>query len=396
MTRFDLRDRMPADGEPASDATARNSEAMAKRSATAMASGTVAGSAAGRYATGAARWAALCQRDRAADGAFVYAVRTTGVFCRPSCAARQPLRANVVFFAEPAQARRAGYRACKRCAPEAGGGRDGVAAIVQACRLLEREAATPSAQLASAVGLSGSYFVRAFKRHVGVTPQAYRRRVLAERAKNELGDARSVTDAVFDAGYASVSRFYAGAGRELGMTPRQARQGGPGQQLRYVVRRCSLGHVLVAWTARGVCEVGFGDRASEVVSALRERFAGAALARADVPAWIDRVIAAVEQPVTGTAAALNVPLDIRGTAFQQRVWEALRRIPVGETRSYAELARSLGAPSAARAVARACASNRLAVVVPCHRVLRGDGSLSGYRWRPERKRELLRREAQQR
>jgi AraC family transcriptional regulator of adaptative response/methylated-DNA-[protein]-cysteine methyltransferase len=396
MTRFDLRDRMPADCEPASDVTARSGDAMAKGSATAMTSGTAAGSAAGRYATAAARWSALCARERAADGSFVYAVRTTGVFCRPSCAARQPLRANVEFFAEPAQARRAGYRACKRCAPEADGGGDGVSAIVQACRLLERETGTPTAQLASAVGLSGSYFVRAFKRHVGVTPQAYRRRVLAERAKNELGDARSVTDAVFDSGYASVSRFYAGAGRELGMTPRQARQGGPGQQVRYVVRRCSLGQVLVAWTERGVCEVGFGDRASELVTALRERFAGAALARADVPDWIDRVIAVVEQPVSGTAAALDVPLDIRGTAFQQRVWEALRHIPVGQTRSYTELARSLGAPNAARAVARACASNRLAVVVPCHRVLRGDGSLSGYRWRPERKRELLRREAQQR
>jgi AraC family transcriptional regulator of adaptative response/methylated-DNA-[protein]-cysteine methyltransferase len=387
MTRLDLHDRMPATVAAASESAAIHGEAMGKRAAAARRE-TSSGSAAGRYASDAARWTALCTRDRAADGAFVYAVRTTGVFCRPSCAARQPLRANVELFANGEQAERAGYRACKRCKPERDAS-DGVTAIVQACRLLERDAGTRTAELASAVGLSGSYFVRAFKRHMGVTPQAYRRRVLAERAKNELGAARSVTDAVFDAGYASVSRFYAGAGRELGMTPQQARNAGAGQVVRYVVRRCSLGHLLVAWTPRGVCEVSFGDHASEPVAALRTRFAGARLARADVPDWVDRVIAAVEQP-----SPADVPLDVRGTAFQQRVWEALRRIPLGQTRTYAQLAASLGAPSAARAVARACASNRLAVVVPCHRVIRGDGSLSGYRWRPARKRELLRREAE--
>jgi AraC family transcriptional regulator of adaptative response/methylated-DNA-[protein]-cysteine methyltransferase len=394
MTEHDVSATMP--GLAAQDAllmTVREQRARA-RVATARRGPTLAvvplqpGKPVQRFATPSARWAAVLRRDRTADGCFVYAVKTTGVFCRPGCASRSPLRKNVELFDAPEQAQRAGYRACKRCAPSAPRPADDtLAAVVAACRLLEREQGVRSVELAALVGLSPAYFARAFKRHVGVTPQAYRRRVLAERAKHELGSARSVTSAVYDAGYGSASRFYAGPARELGMTPSEAQRGGRGQRVRYVVRRCSLGHALVAWTERGVCEVGLGDDAGELAAALRERFPQAEHARSDLPSWIDRVLAAVDRP-----QAIDVPLDIRGTAFQQRVWAALQRIPAGETRGYAQLARELGAPRAARAVARACASNRVAVLVPCHRVVAADGSLCGYRWKPERKRALLQRE----
>jgi AraC family transcriptional regulator, regulatory protein of adaptative response / methylated-DNA-[protein]-cysteine methyltransferase len=342
------------------------------------------------YQNSEQRWDALCRRDRAADGRFVYAVTTTGVFCRPACASRRPLRKNVEFFDSPAQAARAGYRSCKRCSPSETPTLDPtMRAIVKACRLLEGETIIRSDEAASEVGLSPSHFVRAFKKHVGVTPQAYRRRVLAERAKDELVRSRSVTGAAYAAGYSSASRFYEGAGRELGMTPRQAHKGALGQRVQYVVRSCSLGYILLAWTERGACDVCFDDSERAAVSALLERFPRATCARGDAPPWIDRVIAAVERP-----QSLDVPLDIQGTAFQQRVWGELRRIPAGETRTYAEVARALGADSATRAVARAIASNRLALLVPCHRVIRGDGAISGYRWHPKRKQELLRREAE--
>jgi AraC family transcriptional regulator of adaptative response/methylated-DNA-[protein]-cysteine methyltransferase len=397
MTEVDVSATMP--GLAAHDAllmTARERRAHARmptaRRAPALALAAAQGNvqaAAPRFATPAARWAAVLRRDRTADGCFVYAVKTTGVFCRPGCASRRPLQKNVELFDAPDRAQRAGYRACKRCAPSAvRPDHATLAAVVTACRLLEREQGVRSDELAALVGLSPAYFARAFKRHVGVTPQAYRRRVLAERAKHELGSARTVTSAVYDAGYGSASRFYAGAARELGMTPSEAQRGGRGQRVRYVVRRCSLGHALVAWTERGVCEVGLGDDTGELTAALRARFPQAEHARSDLPPWIERVLAAVERP-----HAVDVPLDIRGTAFQQRVWEALRRIPAGETRSYAQLALALGTPKAVRAVARACASNRIAVLVPCHRVVRSDGALSGYRWQPERKRALLQREA---
>ena len=400
MTKLDLSATMPASADDRVAAVTAFA-AMPIRNASALAL-VPSSAAAETFATPEARWDAVCRRDRSADGRFVYAVKTTGVYCRPGCASRRPLQRNVELFASPAQARRGGYRACKRCAPDAARAPEPVLpAVIAACRLLERDAGMRSAELADAVGLSAAYFARAFKRHVGVTPQAYRRRVLAERAKDELAASRSVTSAVYDAGYASASRFYAGAGRELGMKPSQARQGGRGQRVRYVVRRCSLGRALVAWTEHGVCEVGLGDGADALIAALRARFPEAEHARSGLPPWIDAVLQAVERPqaIRGNAPALrggassDVPLDIRGTAFQQRVWEALRRIPAGETRTYAQLARTLGMPSGARAVARACASNRVAVLVPCHRVVRGDGTLAGYRWQPERKRALLQREA---
>jgi AraC family transcriptional regulator of adaptative response/methylated-DNA-[protein]-cysteine methyltransferase len=348
---------------------------------------------AGEVADDEARWTAVTRRDRRADGAFVYAVQTTGVFCRPSCASRPALRKNVRFFDRPVDAERAGFRACKRCRPTQDDPRDLAARrMVKACRLLEEGELTRTDQLARAIGMSAFHFQRAFKKHVGVTPQAYRRRVVAERAKDAVVRAPTVTRAIYDAGYASSSRFYEGAGAELGMTPLRARAGGDGEQVRYVVRRCSLGALLVAWTDRGACDVRFGASDREVTAAIRARFPAARLERATVPPWVDAIVDAVERP-RARSIPLDMPLDIRGTAFQERVWRELRRIPPGETRSYGEVAESIGAPRAVRAVAGACAANRVAVVIPCHRVVRADGSVSGYRWGPERKRELLRREA---
>jgi AraC family transcriptional regulator of adaptative response/methylated-DNA-[protein]-cysteine methyltransferase len=341
------------------------------------------------YATAEHRWRAVVDRDDDADGRFVYAVQTTGVFCRPSCSSRAPLRRNVAFYASNADAERAGFRACLRCHPTGEDPkRQRAAIIVAACRRLEGDDAPRNDELARALGLSAFYFQRLFKQHTGVTPQAYRRRVLAERARVALPDASTVTEAVYDAGYGSSSRFYDGVGRELGMTPTAAKRGALGEAVHYAVRRCALGRVLVAWTERGVCHIALDDHERPLVDALRARFARAELhAQEALPTWFDALLEAIDSP-----RALELPLDIRGTAFQQRVWSELRRIPIGETRSYAEVAAALGAPSSSRAVAQACASNTIAVVIPCHRVVRSDGSLSGYRWGEQRKRRLLERE----
>jgi AraC family transcriptional regulator of adaptative response/methylated-DNA-[protein]-cysteine methyltransferase len=338
--------------------------------------------------TAEARWDAVVQRVEPASDPFVYAVRTTGVFCRPTCPSRPPRRENVEFYDRIEQAVSAGYRACLRCRPDGPDPRGQAARrVVAACRALEGEAPVTTAELAQQAGLGQTQFLRLFKRHVGVSPQAYRRRVLAERARESLGDAPTVTDAAFDAGYRSSSRFYEGVGRELGMTPAEARSGGALHQVRYAVRGCALGRVLVAWTERGVCEVGFGDTDEGLLADLSQRLPQAELAAEDVPDWVDAVIERVDH-----GRVRDVPLDIQGTAFQQRVWAELRRIPSGETRSYAQIAQALGEPRSSRAVARACATNPVAVLVPCHRVVRADGGLSGYRWGPERKEKLLARE----
>jgi AraC family transcriptional regulator of adaptative response/methylated-DNA-[protein]-cysteine methyltransferase len=260
--------------------------------------------------------------------------------------------------------------------------------IVEACRLLSSEEPMKTREVAEAVGLSDSYFQRCFKKHLGITPQQYRRRLLAERGREAIGRAASVTESIYEAGYSTSSRFYDGVGRELGMKPSVARAGGVGEEIHYVIAGCSLGQILIAWTKRGVCEVALADSARDLLSQLETHFPKAVLQPSEETRWVRAVIDAVEM-----AAPADIPLDIRGTAFQERVWRELRAIPVGETRSYSEIAEALGAPAAARAVARACASNTLAVVVPCHRAIRKDGALSGYRWGVERKRELLRREA---
>lgn len=339
-------------------------------------------------ATEATRWEAILSRSPESDGDFYYAVRTTGVFCRPSCASRKPRRKNVEFFDDATAAVRAGYRPCKRCRPD----RDRADSsssrtMAAACRMLSREAAVQTRDVARAVGLSESYFARMFKRRLGVTPQQYRRRVLAERARDTIGRGASVTESVYRSGYSSSSRFYEGIGKELGMKPAVARGGAPGEQIRYVLTQCSLGWLLVAWTERGVCEVALGDDEASLIAQLEAHFPRAVLDASAACAWADAVVDAVEM-----SSPAAIPLDIRGTAFQERVWQTLRGIPAGQTRTYAEIARSMGMPKGARAVARACATNPLAVVVPCHRVVRQDGRASGYRWGIERKESLLRRE----
>lgn len=334
------------------------------------------------------RWRSVVDRRREADGTFVYAVRTTGVYCRPSCPSRAARRENVTFYDCGPDAEQAGYRACLKCRPAGADPRaEAARAIVSACRRLEEDAPVAVASLATAAGVSPSHFLRLFKRHTGVTPGAYRRRVRAERAREELVAAPSVGSLVFEAGYTSSSRFYADVGQELGMTPSEVRSGE--KEVSYVVRPCSLGAVLVGWTARGVCEVGFADTDEAVTADLSSRFPRAVRV-GSVPQWVDDLVSGVDR-----GRAPDVPLDIQGTAFQQRVWQELRRIPAGETRSYAAVATAIGEPGAARAVARACATNAVAVLVPCHRVVRADGGLSGYRWGVARKAALLGREREE-
>lgn len=347
---------------------------------------TVAPAVTNPWPTDAKKWQAVQARDASADGAFFFAVKTTGIFCRPSCRSRAPRPQNVEFFDSVALAVRAGYRACLRCRPGQGAVDPHAAALVQACRLLEeeREEAMPLADIASTVGLSLFHFHRVFKRRLGVTPAAYRRGVLADRARVALASGTRVSDAVYEAGYSSSSRFYEGVGRQLGMSPKAAQAGAPGERIEFAKTTSSLGPVLIGWTGRGVCHVGF--EADEAV--LRARFPKATFREVKRGPYV----LAVKRVIAGAPAQVQVPLDVRGTAFQVRVWEALRQIPTGETRSYTEVAEALGAPQSARAVARACALNSLAVLVPCHRVVRTNHALAGYRWGLPRKRALLKRE----
>jgi len=340
------------------------------------------------------RWAAVAARDRQADGAFVYSVRTTGVYCRPSCAARRPNPRNVRFHASAAEAERAGFRPCRRCRPDRPAHEHRYApAIAHACRTIEAAGEAPRLQaLARQAGLSPYHFHRVFRAVTGVTPRAYAAAHRAGRARRELADGRkSVTEAIYDAGFNSGGHFYAQAPRVLGMTPTAFRAGGADVEIRFAVGECSLGSILVAQSARGVCAILLGDDPDALVRQLQDRFPRAALVGGD--AGFERTVARVVGFVDAPGAALDLPLDVRGTAFQQRVWEALARIPAGTTASYAEVAARIGAPGSARAVAQACRANPLAVAIPCHRVVRTDGSVSGYRWGVERKQRLLEAEA---
>ncbi len=338
------------------------------------------------------RWAAVMRRDPAADGVFYYSVATTGVYCRPSCAARQPRRENVAFHESCAAAEQAGFRPCKRCRPnEPSLAQRHAAAVVQACRTIEEAEEPPALEaLAAAAGLSTYHFHRLFKAATGVTPKAYASAHRTRRVQQELGRAPTVTAAIYEAGYNSSSRFYEHAGEHLGMTPTAYRDGGRSTQIRFTVGECSLGAILVAATARGVCAIQFGDDPAALVQELQDRFPKARLEGGD--AGFERLVAQVVGLVETPAHGLDLPLDVRGTAFQERVWQALRTIPPGSTASYAEIAGRIGNPRAVRAVARACAANPVAVAIPCHRVVRTDGALSGYRWGVERKRALLARE----
>ncbi|GJE27834.1 bifunctional DNA-binding transcriptional regulator/O6-methylguanine-DNA methyltransferase Ada [Methylobacterium organophilum] len=340
----------------------------------------------------AARWAALAARDPAADGRFVYSVRTTGVYCRPSCPSRPARRENVAFHASCAAAEAAGFRPCRRCRPnEASLTERQTEAVARACRLIDAAETMPSLDvLAKAAGLSSFHFHRVFRAVTGITPKAYARARLASRVAESLQVAGSVTQAVYEAGYNAPSRFYAEASERLGMSPTAYRKGGLGARIRFAVGACALGAILVAATEKGLCAILLGDDPDALVRDLQDRFPKAELTGgdADFERWVAEVIGFVEAPGRG----LDLPLDIGGTAFQQRVWAALRAIPVGRTATYAEIARAIGEPAAVRAVAMACGANTLAVAIPCHRVVRSDGALSGYRWGVERKRDLLARE----
>lgn len=339
------------------------------------------------------KWRAVIDRDAACDGLFVYGVVTTGVYCRPSCPARQPLPENVRYFDSCEQAHRAGFRPCKRCRPnETATGDRHAALVARACRIIETAEQTPTLEtLAAAVGLSPHYFHRLFSKITGLTPRAYARAGRGERLRAGVGASRTITEAIYEAGYTSSSRFYENAGDVLGMSPSARRAGGTGETIRFAVGECSLGCILVAATDRGVCSISLGDDPDELLGAFQDEFRNAELVGGDrdFERLVARVVGFVEAPATG----LDLPLDIRGTAFQQRVWDALRRIPPGKTATYAEIADAIGSPKSVRAVAGACAANRLAVAIPCHRVIRSDGGLSGYRWGIDRKRALLEREA---
>jgi AraC family transcriptional regulator of adaptative response/methylated-DNA-[protein]-cysteine methyltransferase len=339
------------------------------------------------------RWAAVAARDPKADGQFFYSVRTTGVYCRPSCASRRAKPENVAFHATSAAAERAGFRPCKRCKPkEASLAAQYAAMVAKICRRIEAAATPPTLSvLARAAHMSPYHFHRIFKAVTGVTPRAYAAAHRARRVQHELARGSSVTEAIFDAGFNSGGRFYATSNDVLGMTPSDYRAGGTRRQIHFAIGECSLGSILVAKSAKGVCAILLGDDPDALARDLQDRFPKATLIGGDqaFESLVAQVVGFVEAPALG----FDLPLDVRGTAFQQRVWQALRKIPAGATVSYRELAERIGAPKAVRAVAQACASNPIAVAIPCHRVVRQDGALSGYRWGVERKRALLASEA---
>ncbi len=336
------------------------------------------------------RWAAVVARDRQADDTFYYSVRTTGVYCRPSCAARQPNPKNVRFHRTTADAEQAGFRPCKRCRPDQTALEQRHAAkVADICRVIEAAGEPPNlAALARRAGLSVYHFHRVFKAVTGVTPRSYAAAHRIERVRNALRERRrTVTEAIYDAGFNSASRFYESSDRLIGMTPTEYRAGGAEKEIHFAVGECSLGSILVAQSVKGVCAISLGDDPEALVRDLEDRFARATLVGGD-PAF-ERVVAQVVGFVERPAATFDLPLDVRGTAFQRRVWQALRDIPIGSTASYSDIAARIGVPNGARAVAQACAANALAVAIPCHRVVRTNGSLSGYRWGIERKRHLL-------
>lgn len=342
--------------------------------------------------TDEARWQAVLSRDAAFDGHFYYAVETTGIYCRPSCPAKRPKRAHVRFYDASEDAEAGGFRACKRCNP---GNPSQAAAqsakIAQACRMIEAAETPPSlATLAAAVGLSPYHFHRVFKAALGVTPKAYAAAQRISRVREGLRGAASVTQALYDAGFNSSGRFYATSPDALGMSPRAYRAGGADTEIQYANGTCSLGAILVAGSGKGICAIFLGDCPEELRVELRRRFPLADIREGDsaFACLTAQAIACVEDP----GGPFDLPLDIKGTAFQLRVWEALKRIHPGTTASYAEIAEAIGAPDAVRAVANACAANKIAVAIPCHRVVRRDGGLSGYRWGVARKRALLGKE----
>jgi AraC family transcriptional regulator of adaptative response/methylated-DNA-[protein]-cysteine methyltransferase len=338
------------------------------------------------------RWARVVARDKSADGRLWYSVSTSAVYCRPSCPSRLPNPGNVQLHDTLESARATGFRPCKRCKPEsASREQENAALVAKACRIIEDSIEEPPLEeLAAAVGRSGSHLHRLFRAAMGLTPKAYAAAHRAERVRANLASGAPVTQAMYDAGFNSSGRFYEQANAMLGMTPTRYREGGAGERIKFAVGETTLGSLLVASSAKGVVAILLGEDPNRLVRDLEDRFPKATLIGADhaYEELVARVVGLIEAPGIG----LELPLDVRGTAFQKRVWQALRKIPVGETASYAQVARRMGAPKAVRAVAAACAANNLAVAIPCHRVVRSDGSLSGYAWGVERKRDLLTRE----
>lgn len=339
------------------------------------------------------RWSAVLRRDQAADGQFLYCVTTTGIYCRPGCAARLPHRENVRFHTSCGDAESAGFRPCCRCRPnEPPLAERHARSVAAACRMVETAEGVPTLdELAQAAGMSRFHFHRVFKAVTGLTPRAYAAAYRAERARKSLQAMRTVTEAIYDSGFNSSARFYAASPGMLGMGPTTFRDGGVGETIRFAVGQCSLGSILVAATATGVCAILLGDEPASLARELEDRFPRAELVGGDreFESVVAGIVGLVEAPTLGH----DLPLDIRGTAFQRRVWEALRAIPAGRTASYSAIADRVGSPNAARAVARACAANPLAIAIPCHRIVRNDGTLGGYRWGVERKGALLEREA---
>lgn len=339
------------------------------------------------------RWARVVARDRSMDGTFWYSVATTGTYCRPSCPSRTANPKNVQFHDSIADAKAKGFRPCRRCKPDQASREvQNAEMVARICRLIEQaEEIPPLAQLARAAGLSPGYFHRVFKAVTGVTPKDYAVAYRADKVRDGLGRSSTVTEAIYDAGFNSSGRFYENSREMLGMTPTDYRAGGTNAAIRFAVGECSLGSILVAKSEKGVCAILMGDDPETLIQDLQDRFPRARLIGGDAEfeKLVARVVGLIEAPGLG----LDLPLDIRGTAFQQRVWAALREIPAGTTVTYSDIAAKIGAPKAVRAVAGACSANALAVAIPCHRVVRSDGTHSGYRWGIERKRALIEREA---
>jgi AraC family transcriptional regulator, regulatory protein of adaptative response / methylated-DNA-[protein]-cysteine methyltransferase len=339
------------------------------------------------------RWRAVSERDARFDNAFVFGVRSTGVFCKPSCPARRPRRENVSFFDSSADAASAGFRACRRCLPERSNALDPqVRMVTRACRLIAENADAPPSltALGELLKVSPHHFQRTFKSIVGVTPRRYAEALRLERFKAQVKEGRDVTDALYEAGYGSSSRLYEKAPSQLGMTPATYQKGGRGMSISYTIVSCELGRLLVAATERGLCAVAFGDDDDKLAADLMAEYPAAKVGRGGDA--LSASVAALLAHLGGKESRLDLPLDLRTTAFRLRVWEELRRIPYGETRTYGEVAAAIGQPTATRAVASTCAANPVALVTPCHRVVREGGALSGYRWGVERKRRLLERE----
>lgn len=337
------------------------------------------------------RWQSVVDRDVDADGQFVFAVQTTGIFCRPSCRAKHALRKNVRFFADAQQAQDAGFRPCKRCQPDKDSAQQHrLDKIARACQLLEQESPLTLDELAQQVAMSPYHLHRLFKATTGMTPKVWQQSWRARRLRDALAKGVPVTQAILNAGFPDSSSYYRKADQALGMTAKQFRKGGDNVSVRYTLADCALGRCLVAESERGICAILLGDDDATLVADLHALFPAAQ----DVPAEANfqQRVREVIVAINSRDASLSLPLDIRGTAFQQQVWQALRTIPCGETVSYQQLASAIGKPKAVRAVASACGANKLAIVIPCHRVIRGDGALSGYRWGIVRKAQLLQRE----